>query len=93
MIGTERICWGSDYPHYEGTYPLTRLALRHTFNTCGEEDTRRMLGLNAAELYDFDVEALKPLAAKCGPTWEELSVPLREDEFPEQTHTNAFRRA
>jgi len=92
VIGTERICWGSDYPHYEGTFPHTRLALRHTFNDVGEEAARKMLGLNAAELYDFDVDALKSIAEKCGPTWEDLSVPLREDEFPEQTHTNAFRR-
>ena len=92
MIGTERILWGSDYPHYEGTYPHTRLALRHTFNDVGEENARQMLGLNAAELYDFDLEALAPLAAKCGPTWDQLQAPLAEDEFPAQTHTNAFRR-
>jgi len=91
VIGTERILWGSDYPHYEGTYPDTRLALRHTFNTCGEDDTRAMLGLNAAKLYDFDLEALKPISDKCGPTWDELSVPLAPEEFPTDTHTNAFR--
>ena len=51
-----------------------------------------MLGLNAAELYGFDVDALKPLAEKCGPTWDELKVPLEEHEFPKETHTNAFRR-
>ena len=93
VIGTERILWGSDYPHYEGTYPHTRLALRHTFNDVGEENARMMLGLNAAELYDFDLDALKPIAEKCGPTWDELSVPLAPSEFPEQTHTNAFRTA
>lgn len=91
IIGTERILWGSDYPHYEGTYPHTRLALRHTFNDIGEDDARKMLGLNAVELYGFDVEALKPLAAKCGPTYDELRVPLAPNEFPAQTHTNAFR--
>ena len=91
VIGTERILWGSDYPHYEGTYPHTRLALRHTFNDIGEDDVRKMLGLNAAELYDFDLDALKPIAQKCGPTYEELRVPLSPDEFPKETHTNAFR--
>jgi hypothetical protein len=43
------------------------------------------------ELYGFDIEALKPLAAKCGPTYDELSVPLAANEFPKDTHTNAFR--
>ena len=50
-----------------------------------------MLGLNAAKLYDFDLEALKPISDKCGPTWDELSVPLAPEEFPTDTHTNAFR--
>ena len=45
-----------------------------------------------AEVYDFDLEALAPLAEKCGPTWDEVQVPLAEDEFPTKTHTNAFRR-
>lgn len=92
VIGEDRICWGSDYPHYEGTFPHTRLALRHTFNDVGEDAARKMLGLNAAQLYDFDVDALSKLAETCGPTWEEISVPLRDDEFPEKTHTMAFRR-
>ena len=92
VIGTDRILWGSDYPHYEGTYPHTRLALRHTFHDVLEGERRRMLGLNAAELYGFDLAALAPLAEKCGPTVEEISTKPRDDEYPEQTHTNALRR-
>jgi len=91
-IGSGRILWGSDYPHYEGTYPHTRLALRHTFHDIAPADRRAILGENAARLYDFDLDRLQPLADACGPTPAELSVPLREDEFPEHTHTNAFRR-
>ena len=45
VIGTDRILWGSDYPHYEGRYPHTRLALRHTFDDIGEQEVRNMLGL------------------------------------------------
>ena len=26
LMGPERFMWGSDYPHYEGTFPHTRLA-------------------------------------------------------------------
>ncbi|MEE2665128.1 MAG: amidohydrolase family protein [Myxococcota bacterium] len=92
-IGTDRILWGSDYPHYEGTHPHTRLALRHTFNDVVEEDRRKMLGLNAAELYDFDLDALAPLAEAYGPTVDEISSKPRDDEYPELTHTNALRRA
>ncbi len=92
-IGVDRICWGTDYPHYEGTYPHSRLALRHTFHDIAADDVRKMIGGNAAELYGFDLDALAPIVEKIGPTPEELSVPLADDEFPEKTHTNAFRRA
>ncbi len=90
-VGIERICWGSDYPHYEGTYPHTRKALRHTFHDVRPEHVRRMLGLNAAELYDFDLEKLAPLAARFGPTPDEIARPLPAEEIPQNTHTGAFR--
>ena len=37
---------------------------------------RMLLGGNAAELYGFDLDKLAPIAAKVGPTVEELRVPL-----------------
>ena len=30
-IGVDRIMWGSDFPHAEGTFPYTAEALAHTF--------------------------------------------------------------
>ena len=91
-VGVERICWGTDYPHYEGTYPHTRLALRHSFHDKPQEEVRAMLGGNAAKLYGFDLEKLAPIVDRIGPRPSEVSVPLSEDEFPEKTMTNAFRR-
>jgi len=91
-IGVERILWGTDYPHYEGTYPDTRPAIRHSFHDIEEADARKMLGENAAALYGFDLDALAPLVKRIGPRPAEVSVPLREEEFPKQSHTNAFRR-
>ena len=85
--------WGSDYPHYEGTYPHSKLAIRHTFNDVTDDEARLMLGLNAAKLYDFDLEKLAPLVAEIGIRPEQvLGRPLSEDEFPEETFTMAFRR-
>ncbi len=92
IIGVDHILWGSDYPHYEGTYPYSRLSYRHTFHDVKPEDTRAMLGGNAAKLYGFDLAKLAPLAAKCGPTPEEIRVPLSESEVPKDTLTAAFRR-
>ena len=91
VVGVDRICWGTDYPHYEGTYPHSRLALRHTFAALSEADTRRMIGGNAAELYGFDLEELAPIVDRIGPRPEEVSVPLPQAEIPQKTMTMAFR--
>ena len=50
-----------------------------------------MLGGNSADLYGFDLEKLAPLAAKFGPTPEEVAQPLLPDEIPSKVHTGAFR--
>jgi hypothetical protein len=75
-IGLDRFMWGSDYPHDEGTGPFTREHLRQVFHDFGETEMRGILGENAARLYDFDLEALAPLAQQYGPTVEELTRPL-----------------
>jgi hypothetical protein len=78
VVGVDRICWGSDYPHYEGTFPFTREALRLTFADVDPTETRMMLGENAAKLYGFDLEALAPIAERVGVTPEYVSKPLTE---------------
>lgn len=77
-LGIDKIMWGSDYPHDEGTSPFTREALRQVFWDWPEDDLRKVLGENAAELYGFDLDALAPEAERVGPTVEELRVPLTE---------------
>ncbi len=91
LVGVDKICWGSDYPHYEGTFPNSRKSFRHTFHDVAEKDVRAMLGGNSAELYGFDLEKLAPLAAKFGPLPEEVARPLSPDEVPSDVHTAAFR--
>jgi predicted TIM-barrel fold metal-dependent hydrolase len=91
VVGADRICWGSDYPHYEGTYPHTRKSIRFTFHDIDEYEVRRMLGTNAAELYGFDLEALDPLVQRIGPTPEQVATPLTRDEIPRDVMTMAFR--
>ena len=71
-IGLGNIMWGNDFPHPEGTWPHTKEWCRETFWDCPVEDTRRILGLNAAEFYRFDVERLAPLVDRIGPTPEEF---------------------
>jgi predicted TIM-barrel fold metal-dependent hydrolase len=71
-IGVANIMWGNDFPHPEGTWPHTREWLRGAFADIPVEETRAMLGGNAAALYGFDVHALAPLAARIGPTPADL---------------------
>jgi len=59
--------WGTDYPHPEGTWPITRKMMTETFIGLPEDEIEAMLGGNAAKWYGFDVEKLNPLAARIGP--------------------------
>lgn len=81
-IGLDRWMWGSDYPHDEGTYPYTREHLRSRFHDVPEDQVRKLLGANAAELYGFDLDALAPLAAEIGPTVAEVAMPV--EDVPEK---------
>jgi predicted TIM-barrel fold metal-dependent hydrolase len=73
-IGADNIMWGSDYPHDEGCYPDTPAALQRAFHDTDPATVRRILSENAADVYDFDLDALAPLAAEHGPTVEELAT-------------------
>ena len=75
-IGIDRMMWGSDYPHDEGTHPYTKEHLRQRFAAMDPGEVRKILAGNAAELYDFDLAALQPLADEWGMTPEELHTPL-----------------
>jgi predicted TIM-barrel fold metal-dependent hydrolase len=78
LLGPDRFMWGSDYPHDEGTPPFTREHLRQVMCDLDVEEKRRILGGNAAKLFGFDLDALAPLAARYGPTVDELARPLAE---------------
>jgi predicted TIM-barrel fold metal-dependent hydrolase len=82
-IGVDRLMWGADYPHLEGAAPVHRLVLRHVFGGMPEEDLRRILGLNAAGLFGFDVDLLQAVADRVGPTVADLSTTVTLDDIPE----------
>ena len=71
-IGVGNIMWGNDFPHPEGTWPYTREFLKDRFWDIPEDETAQILGLNAAEFYNFDLDKLAPIADRIGPTPEEL---------------------
>src|SRR5207248_364370 len=87
-IGVDKIMWGSDYPHVEGTYPYTTEALRLAFAGVDETEVRAMLAGNAAGLYNFDLDRLAPIAAKVGPRVDEVAAPL--ETVPADATSTAF---
>ena len=83
-VGVDRIMWGSDYPHIEGSYPHTHEHLRLTFAQMTREETTTMLTDNAARIYKFDLAALAPLAEKYCPTKDAVATPIDYSEIPER---------
>ena len=93
QVGVDRVCWGNDYPHYEGTFPYNLESLRLTFADIPDRQRRMILGENAAALYGFDLDALRPLAESHGPTPAQVDTPLPADQIPRDSHCYLFTAA
>jgi predicted TIM-barrel fold metal-dependent hydrolase len=91
----EQVIWGRDYPHGEGTYKYpesedeesqTRHYLRWAFAGCPLDVATNMLSETAIHAYDLDRDALSKVAAKIGPTVDEVIAPL--DHVPAEWANN-----
>jgi predicted TIM-barrel fold metal-dependent hydrolase len=51
IIGSERILWGSDYPHHDSTFPGAVDELRATIAALGAREQAQVLGTNALDCY------------------------------------------
>jgi predicted TIM-barrel fold metal-dependent hydrolase len=91
----DRLMWGADYPHMEGTFQaggtsMGKLSLRFTFAGLPEPVVRAVVGETAAEVYGLGLGALAGIAREIGaPTFEELSEPV--DVVPAGASPFAFR--
>jgi predicted TIM-barrel fold metal-dependent hydrolase len=47
--------WANDYPHHEGTWPHSAEAIERTMQHLSDGERARILGLNAARLFKFDL--------------------------------------
>jgi predicted TIM-barrel fold metal-dependent hydrolase len=47
--------WANDYPHQEGTWPHSAAAIERLFGNLREDTRAKILGLNAARFFKFDV--------------------------------------
>jgi hypothetical protein len=72
-IGIETIDFGRDYPHTEGTWPNTMDYLRRLFAGVPERDVRMILGENAIRFLGLDRARLAEIAARIGPSIEEIT--------------------
>lgn len=56
LPGAKNVMWGSDYPHAEGTFPISRKIVDDLFAGMDVRETVRqdILGLNAARLFKID---------------------------------------
>jgi predicted TIM-barrel fold metal-dependent hydrolase len=87
---SDNVCWGSDYPHTEGTFqypsdwsdePVTHLSLRASYAGLPHALIRNMVGENAIRAYGLDRAALASTATRiAAPTIESIDRPL--DEIP-----------
>jgi predicted TIM-barrel fold metal-dependent hydrolase len=56
--GADRVLWGNDYPHDEGTWPKSRRMIERIQDALSPEDAHKILCGNAARVYGFDLDYL-----------------------------------
>jgi len=91
----DQVIWGRDYPHGEGTYKYpespgedsnTKHYLRWSFQGVPLEVAEKMLCETGIFAYDLDKAALEKVAARIGPTVDEVVEPL--DHVPAEWANN-----
>jgi predicted TIM-barrel fold metal-dependent hydrolase len=66
-IGMDRIMWGTDFPHPEGSWPETREKMKRYLTGIPEHELSQLLGTNAIECYGLDAGPLMEIADRIGP--------------------------
>jgi predicted TIM-barrel fold metal-dependent hydrolase len=54
----DNFMWANDYPHHEGVWPHSAESIERQMGHLTEEQRAKILGLNAARIFKFDVDAL-----------------------------------
>lgn len=66
-IGINKVMWGTDYPHPEGSWPHTQEKMQTYMKGLPQSELELILSRNAIECYDLDVDQLTPIAERIGP--------------------------
>ncbi len=51
----DNFMWANDYPHHEGSWPHSAQAIERTMGGLSDAERAKILGLNAARAFNFDV--------------------------------------
>jgi len=54
IIGVDNIQWGSDYPHPESTWPVSRNVIEENLRECSLVEKTKICGANCARVYHLD---------------------------------------
>ena len=53
IIGVDSLLWGSDYPHFESTFPRSRQIIDEILVDCTEEEKAKIAGGNSMRIYNL----------------------------------------
>jgi predicted TIM-barrel fold metal-dependent hydrolase len=53
IYGADNIMWSSDYPHTDSPWPRSRDIIAQAFKGTAEQDIQKIVGGNAAKLYNL----------------------------------------
>jgi predicted TIM-barrel fold metal-dependent hydrolase len=86
-IGIDQMALGFDYAHHEGAWaagPGPAAYLQATLGVAGvpRNEAAKILGTNAAGVWNFDLNALGAIAQDVGPTYDEILSPPTSEEYP-----------
>ncbi len=55
--------WANDYPHHEGSWPHSAAAIERQMSHLSEDAREKILGLNAARMFNLEVQRRVPMPA------------------------------
>lgn len=53
----DNFLWANDFPHHEGTWPHSAQAIERTMGALNDAERTKILGLNSARIFGFEVPA------------------------------------
>jgi predicted TIM-barrel fold metal-dependent hydrolase len=56
ITGVETLMWGNDYPHPEGTWPISQEIAAKQFDGVADDELRAIVGGTAASVFGFQLD-------------------------------------